>query len=110
MHNPTSMLSHTGIFGSVLSIFIVVDSGFGYLYGSLEQVQVELFEKQICGGAKPNLLQYSMVLFCCTEIQGKLMLISCTLFAHSCSLLDENVYSIVLFILNKCNDLEDSRK
>ncbi|XP_023530675.1 uncharacterized protein LOC111793156 isoform X1 [Cucurbita pepo subsp. pepo] len=39
---------------------------------SLEQVQVELFEKQICGGAKANLLQYSMVLFCCSEIQGEL--------------------------------------
>ncbi|XP_038880025.1 uncharacterized protein LOC120071716 isoform X2 [Benincasa hispida] len=39
---------------------------------SLEQVQVELFEKQICGGAKANLLQYSMVLFSCSEIQGEL--------------------------------------
>ncbi|KAA0058152.1 Leucine rich repeat 4 [Cucumis melo var. makuwa] len=39
---------------------------------SLEQVQVELFETQICGGAKANLLQYSMVLFCCSEIQGEL--------------------------------------
>lgn len=39
---------------------------------SLEQVQVALFETQICGGAKANLLQYSMVLFCCSEIQGEL--------------------------------------
>lgn len=30
---------------------------------SLEQVQVELFEKQICGGSKVSIFQYSMVLF-----------------------------------------------
>ncbi|XP_018823550.1 uncharacterized protein LOC108993190 isoform X2 [Juglans regia] len=30
---------------------------------SLEQVQVELLEKQICGGSKVNIFQYSMVLF-----------------------------------------------
>ncbi|XP_039014010.1 uncharacterized protein LOC120143856 isoform X1 [Hibiscus syriacus] len=30
---------------------------------SLEQVQVELFEKQICGGLKLSIFQYSMVLF-----------------------------------------------
>ncbi|KAK9278470.1 hypothetical protein L1049_028036 [Liquidambar formosana] len=30
---------------------------------SLEQVQVELFEKKICGGLKTNIFQYSMVLF-----------------------------------------------
>ncbi|XWS48235.1 hypothetical protein CRYUN_Cryun13aG0056900 [Craigia yunnanensis] len=30
---------------------------------SLEQVQAELFEKQICGGLKLSLFQYSMVLF-----------------------------------------------
>ncbi|GMJ06637.1 hypothetical protein like AT1G48540 [Hibiscus trionum] len=30
---------------------------------SLEQVQVELFEKQICGGLKLSISQYSMVLF-----------------------------------------------
>ncbi|OMO95825.1 Leucine rich repeat 4 [Corchorus capsularis] len=30
---------------------------------SLEQVQAELFEKQICGGSKLSIFQYSMVLF-----------------------------------------------
>ncbi|KAF2309127.1 hypothetical protein GH714_000700 [Hevea brasiliensis] len=30
---------------------------------SLEQVQVELFEKQICGGSKISIFQYAMVLF-----------------------------------------------
>ncbi|KAJ9162651.1 hypothetical protein P3X46_022410 [Hevea brasiliensis] len=30
---------------------------------SLEQVQVELFEKQICGGSKMSIFQYAMVLF-----------------------------------------------
>lgn len=35
----------------------------GNLNGSLEQVQVELFEKQIFGGLKVSIFQYSMVLF-----------------------------------------------
>lgn len=37
--------------------------GFGNLNGSLEQVQVELFEKQIFGGSKVSIFQYSMVFF-----------------------------------------------
>ncbi|XP_024948213.1 uncharacterized protein LOC102607018 isoform X5 [Citrus sinensis] len=38
---------------------------------SLEQVQVELFEKQICGGLKVGIFQYSMVLFWCSEDKEK---------------------------------------
>ncbi|KAL5751192.1 hypothetical protein ACOSP7_025795 [Xanthoceras sorbifolium] len=34
---------------------------------SLEQVQVELFEKQVCGGSKLSIFQYSMVLFWCSD-------------------------------------------
>ncbi|MFW4371933.1 hypothetical protein ACMBCM_06475, partial [Spiroplasma sp. K1] len=32
---------------------------------SLEQLQVDLFEKQICGISKVSILQYSIVLFLC---------------------------------------------
>ncbi|XP_048227734.1 uncharacterized protein LOC8263887 isoform X2 [Ricinus communis] len=38
--------------------------GVGLQAISLEQVQVELFEKQICGGSKMSIFQYAMVLFC----------------------------------------------
>ncbi|KAK9211955.1 hypothetical protein WN943_001334 [Citrus x changshan-huyou] len=41
--------------------------GLGLQVLSLEQVQVELFEKQICGGLKVGIFQYSMVLFWCSE-------------------------------------------
>ncbi|PON44684.1 LRR domain containing protein [Parasponia andersonii] len=37
--------------------------GVGLQVVSLEQVQVELFEKQMFGGLKVNIIQYSMVLF-----------------------------------------------
>ncbi|KAF8378601.1 hypothetical protein HHK36_029949 [Tetracentron sinense] len=37
--------------------------GFGVQILSLEQVQVELFEKHICGGLRMNIFQYSMLLF-----------------------------------------------
>ncbi|KAG2664724.1 hypothetical protein I3760_16G097300 [Carya illinoinensis] len=49
---------------------LCIDRDSAYLFitrsiekSSLEQVQVELFEKQICGGSKVNIFQYSMVLF-----------------------------------------------
>ncbi|KAM1026596.1 hypothetical protein ACFX2I_039439 [Malus domestica] len=38
---------------------------------SLEQVQVELFEKQICGGSKVSIFQYSMVQFWCSYNEGE---------------------------------------
>lgn len=44
------------------SLCYMIDWDFGYLYGSLEQVQVELFRKQICGGSKMSIFQYAMVL------------------------------------------------
>ncbi|KAI4347277.1 hypothetical protein L6164_008100 [Bauhinia variegata] len=34
---------------------------------SLEQVQVELFDHQICGGSNVNIYQYAMVLVCCNN-------------------------------------------
>ncbi|XP_021909436.1 uncharacterized protein LOC110823372, partial [Carica papaya] len=37
---------------------------------SLEQVQVELFGKQICEGLRQSLFQYSMVIFCCSYGEG----------------------------------------
>uniref|UniRef100_A0A2N9E1W3 Uncharacterized protein n=1 Tax=Fagus sylvatica TaxID=28930 RepID=A0A2N9E1W3_FAGSY len=40
-----------------------VSVGLGLQVVSLEQVQVELFEKQICGGSKVSIFQYSIVLF-----------------------------------------------
>lgn len=57
--------------GCTWFIFLfMIDWGFGNLNGSLEQVQVELFEKQICGGLKVGIFQYSMVLFWCSEDKG----------------------------------------
>lgn len=41
----------------------MIEWGFGNLNGSLEQVQVELLEKQIYGGLKVSIIQYCMVLF-----------------------------------------------
>lgn len=38
---------------------------------SLEPVQFELFSKQIGGGAKVNIFQYSMILFCHDKIKDK---------------------------------------
>ncbi|KAJ0049028.1 hypothetical protein Pint_16915 [Pistacia integerrima] len=37
---------------------------------SLEQVQVELFEKHICGGSQVSIFQYSMLLFWCSANEG----------------------------------------
>lgn len=48
----------------------MIDWGFGNLNGSLEQVQVELFEKHICGGSKVSIFQYSMVQFWCSYNEG----------------------------------------
>ncbi|KAG2667668.1 hypothetical protein I3760_15G127000 [Carya illinoinensis] len=53
---------------------------------SLEQVQVELFEKQICGGSKVNLYQYSMVLFWCNH-NGEDIWLSRSLFVMGMHLL-----------------------
>lgn len=56
------------------SYFVVmIDCGFGNLNGSLEQVQVELFEKQICGGSKVSIFQYSTVQFWCSNNEGMLL-------------------------------------
>ncbi|CBI15593.3 unnamed protein product, partial [Vitis vinifera] len=41
---------------------------------SLEQVQVELFEKHICGGSKISIFQYSLVLFWRNNIEDELWL------------------------------------
>lgn len=57
----------------VLFFFVMIDWGFGNLNGSLEQVQVELFEKHICGGSQVNIFQYSMVLFWCSANEGILL-------------------------------------
>ncbi|XP_050122470.1 uncharacterized protein LOC126600014 isoform X2 [Malus sylvestris] len=43
----------------------------GLCLRSLEQVQVELFEKQICGGSKVSIFQYSMVQFWCSYNEGE---------------------------------------
>lgn len=40
------------------------------LNDSLEPVQFELFSKQIGGGAKVNIFQYSMILFSHDKIKG----------------------------------------
>lgn len=56
----------------------MIDCGFGNLNGSLEQVQVGLFEKQICGGSKLSIFQYSMVQFWCSNVEG--MIYSSTFF------------------------------
>ncbi|XP_061354646.1 uncharacterized protein LOC133299228 isoform X2 [Gastrolobium bilobum] len=37
------------------------------LITSLEQVQVELFDNQICGGSNGSIYQYAMVLVCCNN-------------------------------------------
>ncbi|XP_031281971.1 uncharacterized protein LOC116140486 isoform X1 [Pistacia vera] len=41
---------------------------------SLEQVQVELFEKHICGGSQVSIFQYSMLLFWCSANEEGLWL------------------------------------
>ncbi|PKI77831.1 hypothetical protein CRG98_001795 [Punica granatum] len=57
-----------------MEILQVIDA---YLYEtecpvrSLEPVQVELFNKHICGGSKLNMYQYSMILFWPSGKEGK---------------------------------------
>ncbi|KAF5469189.1 hypothetical protein F2P56_013281 [Juglans regia] len=63
-----------------------VSVGLGLQVVSLEQVQVELFEKQICGGSKVNLYQYSMVLFWCNH-NGEDIWLSRSLFVMGMHLL-----------------------
>ncbi|KAG7944831.1 hypothetical protein I3843_15G123800 [Carya illinoinensis] len=63
-----------------------VSVGLGLQVMSLEQVQVELFEKQICGGSKVNLYQYSMVLFWCNH-NGEDIWLSRSLFVMGMHLL-----------------------
>lgn len=48
----------------------MMDWSFGNLNGSLEQAQVESFEKHLHGGSKMSLFQYSMVLFSRKNIGG----------------------------------------
>lgn len=55
----------------MVSFFVMIDWGFGNLNGSLEQVQVKLFEKQICGGSNVSIFQYSTVLFWHSDSEGK---------------------------------------
>ena len=55
----------------------MMDWVFGNLNGSLEQVQVELFEKHICGGSKISIFQYSLVLFWRNNIEGMFMHLHC---------------------------------
>lgn len=47
----------------ILRLFDSCTTGLKCSIRSLELVQVELFEKYVCGGSKMNILQYSMVLF-----------------------------------------------
>ncbi|CAA7048176.1 unnamed protein product [Microthlaspi erraticum] len=50
----------------LLNIIQVVDSqaiGFKCSLGSLEKVQVDLFEKEICGGLKHSIFQYNVIHF-----------------------------------------------
>lgn len=51
----------------------MIDWGFGNINGSLEQVQVDLFENQICGGSNVSIYQYAMVLVCCNNSKGMLL-------------------------------------
>ncbi|ONI09370.1 hypothetical protein PRUPE_5G234800 [Prunus persica] len=58
----------------LLSILKVIDSfapNDEFCLRSLEQVQVELFEKHICGGSKVSIFQYSMVQFWCSYNEGE---------------------------------------
>lgn len=50
--------------------------GFETNCGSVEQIQVDIFERDLCGGAKTSIYQYSMVLFWNSNLQG---LCLCTL-------------------------------
>lgn len=53
--------------------YILCGDGLWYLVklnDSLEPVQFELFSKQIGGGAKVNIFQYSMILFCHDKVKG----------------------------------------
>ncbi|CAL5371927.1 unnamed protein product [Camellia sinensis] len=52
---------------------------------SLEQVQVESFEKHICGGSKMNMFQYSMVLFSYNNMKDDLW------FSRSLFVLEEHL-------------------
>ncbi|KAF8022584.1 hypothetical protein BT93_F0179 [Corymbia citriodora subsp. variegata] len=53
----------------LLGVFSVLDTKCSLK--SLEPVQFELFGKQIGGGAKVNIFQYSMILFCHDKIKDK---------------------------------------
>ena len=81
------------MFSSFLFSFFpsIIDWGFGNLNGSLEQVQVELFGNQICGGSNVSIYQYAMVIVCCNHGNG--MLLSSHLMLHIFPL-----YSVLLKI------------
>lgn len=75
------------LFSTSYIIFLCYDRlGFGNLNGSLEQVQVDLFEKQILGGSKLSIFQYAMVLFWHDKHEGLLQSIilvyDCCLFKN----------------------------
>lgn len=58
----------------------IIDRGFGNLNGSLEQVQVELFDNQICGSSNVSIYQYAMVLVCCNNGNGMLVSSHCAVY------------------------------
>ncbi|XP_076906469.1 uncharacterized protein LOC143562594 [Bidens hawaiensis] len=48
---------------SILEVFHANAKKKGFPLISLDKIQVALFERDVCGGSKTNILQYSMVLF-----------------------------------------------
>nr|GEZ14953.1 hypothetical protein [Tanacetum cinerariifolium] len=48
---------------SILEVFLTNSMRKRFSFISLDKIQVALFERDVCGGLKTNILQYSMVLF-----------------------------------------------
>lgn len=60
----TRSIEKSRLLVSILEVFHSNAKKKGFPLISLDKIQVALFERDVCGGSKTNILQYSMVLFC----------------------------------------------
>ncbi|MED6109184.1 hypothetical protein PIB30_031183 [Stylosanthes scabra] len=66
---------------------------------SLEQVQVQLFDNLVCGGANLNIYQYSMVLVCCSNSSGTLLSNNFMLRFYSVWNENDRLWSLLILVI-----------
>ncbi|MED6156040.1 hypothetical protein PIB30_010963 [Stylosanthes scabra] len=76
---------------------------------SLEQVQVQLFDNLVCGGANVNIYQYSMVLVCCSNSNGTLLSNPIMLRFYSIWNENDGLWSFLILVITMVLGAQDLR-